>query len=177
MVKKEYKDLSKKEKIIGWSALAVVVLIIIAMVSGGGEKIDSETGSDVQKIEGTNLSKNAVETACQDAKYGVNDGYKPIDMLDYNFNTYEYAYDKDGNSIIIAEWNGKKEDTDEGVKFQCYVSGKDDKDITIHYIRAGGQDVWKKMTDLNFDSYDKDGNPVYSELHEGTSETGEEIKN
>lgn len=164
MSKKEYKDLTKKEKLIGWGFIALIAIIIVAIIAGGSKNGESADTTSPEKIQSTNLSKDAVENACQDAKLGVNDnGYNPIDVWDYNFTTYDYSYDKDGNSIIVAEWNGKKDD--EQVKFQCYVSGKDDESIKVYWVRAGGKDIWKGEGDVKYASYDKDGNPVYPDLH------------
>lgn len=168
MVKKEYKDLSKKEKIIGWTVLAFIAIVVIAAVSGGSAEKENSENVETNLIQGTNISKDAVENACTDAKYGINDEYDPIDALNYEFNSYDYAYDKDGNSIILSEWNGKKKDSDESVKFQCYVSGADDDSISVIYIRAGGKDIWKSMNDLYYHSYDKDGKPQYPDLHDSS---------
>lgn len=151
-----------------WVGAIIALFVLIYIV--GPKKSPDEGAQTEDKLAGTNLSKNAVENACQDAKYGVNDGYSVIDISNYGFNTYEFAYDEEGNPLIIAEWNGKKKNTDEQVKFQCYVSGANNENIKVHYIRAGGNDIWKKESDLNYALYDKDGKPQYPELHSSSTE-------
>lgn len=158
--------------------IAIILLLVIAIIigkinRGDGTSSDnsqtdttaSESSETQEKIEGTNLTKSAVESECEDAKYGVaKDGRSVIYVWDYEFKTYEYANDVDGNKLMMGIWNGK-DSSDNVIQFKCYFSGPDDDNITIHYISAGGVDVWKTHTDLNFDSYWSDGTPEYPDLH------------
>lgn len=128
------------------------------------------TASQPEYIEGTTITKSALEENCEDAKYGVNNGYDVIALSNYDFQTYDTgSYDKDGNLIIQAMWNGKKKSDNQTVKFWCYVSGKANENITVHYISVGNSegrnDIWKTQKDLNANQYNKDGSPEYPELH------------
>lgn len=133
-------------------------------IDSGLDAVDAENSEAPSAVQ-YGLTKNDIENECQDAKYGVNKGYDPIAISNYNFEMYEYAYDKDGNDIYVATWNGKDKNTKQQVKFQCYVSGKDAQNVTVYWISAGGNDIWKGQGDLNYASYNKDGSPMYPEMH------------
>lgn len=67
--------------------------------------------------------------------------------------------------IYLATWNGKDKKTDNQVVFQCYASKSSDGAITVYYIQAGGKDIWKEQSDVDYNSYNKDGTPMSPELH------------
>lgn len=174
----EVKKDSKQDKFYIIIGAIVCVGVVIWLASGifTSKKSDDEDGSSSsevtqsQTVEGSNLTKSAVEETCEDAKYGVADGYDVVAMSGYDFQTYDTgSYDKDGNLIIQAMWNGKRKSDKETVKYWCYVSGADDEDITVHYISVGNgdnrKDIWKTQKDLNFNQYDGSGNPEYPDLH------------
>lgn len=170
---------TKQDKI--YTILGAIVCVGIAIWLGSGifgsknpDEGDNSSNSDKttqsQVVEGSTLTKSAIEEICEDAKYGVADGYDVVAVSGYDFQTYDTGtYDKDGNLIIQAMWNGKRKSDKETVKYWCYISGADDKNITVHYISVGNnsdrKDVWKTQKDLNFNQYDNSGNPEYPELH------------
>lgn len=127
-----------------------VLAVVGAFILFNGSKKDEQNKNNEEKIDGTNLSLNAVELECTDAKYGVSKGYQTIDALNYDFDaSTKYAKDKDGNMIIIAQWNGKREDDGSKVVFQCYVSGSDDDNLVVHHISASGKNVWKDIENVD----------------------------
>lgn len=174
----EVKKNAKQDKLYTIIGAVVCIGVVIWLASGifTGKKSDDEDSSPSneiahsQTVESSNLTKSAIEEACEDAKYGVADGYDVVAVSGYDFQTYDTgSYDKDGNLIIQATWNGKRKSDKETVKYWCYVSGADDENITVHYISVGNdsgrKDIWKTQKDLNFNQYDASGNPEYPDLH------------
>lgn len=153
-----------------WFWLIIVVVIIGAAGAGGSQKTGNmnKTEDEVISDESTAnpvttpkpIDKDVIENECTDAKYGINkDGFSPIYISDYNFQTYDYAYTEDGDTITLAEWNGKH--NGEKVIFHCYISGKDSDNLDVYWISADGVDLWKDEATLNSASYNKDGNPIH----------------
>lgn len=116
--------------------------------------------------EKTPLSEEAAEKECQDAKYYKDSNiYKNnvdsiISVSDYNLSIVRGGtYDADGNNILGVYWNGKNKNGDL-FRFECYISGNNDNDLTVHYIAGNLKDIWKTYADLEHNSYDKDGNRI-----------------
>ena len=147
----------------GWKIFRIVVavlviIILIACIAGGGSSDEETTTSDL--VEGTNISQDAAEVACQDAEVtGATAGYTVIKATDYNLQFWSAgSYDKDGNPISFAQWNG--EDPDGAtVRYTCYFSGADDESLYIIYVKAGDVDTWKSASDLLYAEYNADGEP------------------
>lgn len=161
----------------GWRILKIVVVvfwavIIIACIAGGSS--DSET-TESEMVEGTNISQHAAEVACQDAQVtGTSQGYTVINVLNYNLQFWSAGpYDKDGNPISFAQWNGKDPDG-ETVRYTCYFSGSGDDNINIIYVKAGSVDVWKSWSDYEWAQYDSDGNHIMTESWDEEETTEEE---
>lgn len=174
------KNQDKTNTVIG--ALVVAALLIwlgISLFGGKSDKADTTVSSPEEAtnqtthsdfIANTNLTERAVEETCEDAKYGVANGYSVVAMSNYDFQVYDTgSYDENANPIVQALWNGKRDSDKAVVKYWCYVSGADDDNITVHYISVGDnasrKDIWKSQNDLDFNSYDKEGNPEYPDLH------------
>lgn len=149
--------------------LAILIICIVVVVAAGHTKNGSDNEKtateDAKYIEGTHLTQKAVEDICTDAKYGINDKYNPILISDYHFQSSHYAYDENGNTIIESTWNGEQKSNGEKVAFICYVSGGNDDELSVIHIRAGGDEIWKKQSDLDFATYKENGDPMYPDLH------------
>ncbi len=111
------------------------------------------------------LSDDIVEQECQDAKYYMQSSYYKntvkslISISNYNFGVYEDAYDKDGNRMLMARWNGNDKNKN-AITFVCYISGSDKDNLTVHWISGNNVDIWKSEADLMYNTYDKNGNKL-----------------
>lgn len=155
----------------------LIIVVVIIGIAGAPQKTDiannlndSRAGGDVAQVTEDNdqqpktITEQDIEDECTDAKYGINEGgFNPIYITDYNFQTYDYGYDEQGNVITLAEWNGKKDG--EKVIFHCYASGSNSDNIKVYWISADGVDLWKSELDLNQASYNEQGEPTYPDLH------------
>lgn len=157
----EFFNAHRKGCIIGGAiALFLIIGCIGAAVSPAEptetENKDEQKTSQKQeeKVANSNLTKSAVEEACQDAKYNRYDGYDIIAVTNYNFGAFETGdKDENGNPMIMVRWNGKNKATKELVTFICYVSGSSDEDITEWWIKAGDIDIWKSEADYNYNAF------------------------
>lgn len=142
-----------------WVVLGVLLLLVL-ICSLGGDNGGNQQNSDSSEGD----VKNLIENECTDAKYGINDGFNPISVTNYNFDMYEYSFTDKGDPIYLATWNGKDKETGDQVVFQCYASNNNGS-VTVFYIKAGETDIWKGQSDIDYSSYNKDGSPMYPELH------------
>lgn len=162
----EKNEKTKSSKKWLWVVFGAIVLLILVSCLGGKQDETAKT-ADSQEAEKTVAEdvKKAIENECIDAKYGINKDFNPISITNYNFDIYDYAYTDKGDMIYLATWNGKDKKTDNQVVFQCYASKSGDGAITVYYIQAGGKDIWKGQSDVDYNSYNKDGTPMSPELH------------
>ncbi|MCR5700127.1 MAG: cell envelope integrity protein TolA [Candidatus Saccharibacteria bacterium] len=111
------------------------------------------------------LPDDIVEQECQDAKYYIQSSYYKntvkslISISNYNFGVYEDAYDKDGDRILMARWNGNDKNKN-AITFVCYISGSDKDNLTVHWISGNNVDIWKSEADLMYNTYDENGNKL-----------------
>ncbi len=162
--KKQWKDLTGKEKkrgLIALSLIAFVIVVLIGAVSiGGNEKAETIQPKDKQSaIKLESASENDAERYCQDAALlGKYIDLNKVDIIDLGKYNVQYSdagsYDKQGRPIKILEWTGKTKENDETIRFSCWISGKKDN-IQLHRLSMNGTDLYGSAS--SFESYDKDG--------------------
>lgn len=108
------------------------------------------------------VSESASEYFCKDQVISRHPQIGSIKVSDYFGNYKEFynndnTFDKNGDYIIRYQWTGKNKQTDQSILFSCYVSGRSDSDVTLHYLSAGSLDLYGS---LNFEEYNKDGQIV-----------------
>ena len=105
------------------------------------------------------VSQNAAEQFCKDQVISRHPQIGSIKVSDYfgdykEFYNNDNTFDKNGDYIIRYQWTGKNKQTDQSILFSCYVSGRSDSDIALHYLSAGALDLYGS---INFENYNKDG--------------------
>lgn len=108
------------------------------------------------------VSESASEYFCKDQVISRHPQIENIKVSNYfgdykEFYEHDDTFDKDGNHIIRYQWNGKNKQTGQNIGFSCYISGKSDNEIILHYLSAGSLDLYGS---LNFEEYNKDGQIV-----------------
>ena len=108
------------------------------------------------------VSESATKQFCKDQVISRHPQIGSIKVSDYfgdykEFYNHDNTFDKNGDYIIRFQWNGKNKQTDQNILFSCYVSGRNDSDMTLHYLSAGVLDLYGS---LSFENYDKDGQLV-----------------
>lgn len=165
-----------------WSKLnkttKVLIIIFIAFVligcAGGASKPEEEvkkedaiSEEEVKKekvaedgslnYNDNEVSREDLASYCQEnyliLKNLVSDNISLIDIWNYNEKMWDVGYyTKDGDQILMVQWNGKNKKTDDRIPFSCYVSAKSKDDIIVHQVVMNGT-----VLDGSLVVYDKDG--------------------
>lgn len=135
--------------------IIIIVVLIIIFTSGGGNNTDQATKSDKKET----IAQSDAESYCKDSallgKYLNLDKISIISISDYNVQYQDdgATFNKDGYPIKNLQWTGKNKDTDEGIRFSCWVSGPKDK-TTLHWLTANSEDLYGSA---DFEFYNKEG--------------------
>lgn len=135
--------------------IIIIVVLIIIFTSGGGNNTDQATNSDKKET----IAQSDVESYCQDSallgKYLNLDKVSIVSISDYNVQYQDdgATYDKGGYPIKNLQWTGKNKDTNESMRFSCWVSGPKDG-IVLHWLTADSKDLYGSA---DFEFYDKEG--------------------
>lgn len=169
MVTKENKKPTNRQT---WIFLAVVTVLAIILVFSGKKDDPNNQEPQTNEAGGNVLTQEEAEDYCQDANLiGTYFDLNKIDILANPFNADQpsapydsknFGYDKDKNSIVHLIWTGWDRTTEEKLMFHCYISGKDKDSITLHHLSATDSSGTRAdlYGDLNFTKYDKDGNEI-----------------
>lgn len=108
------------------------------------------------------VSQSAAKQFCKDQVISRHPQIGSVKVSDYfgdykEFYNDDNTFDKNGDYIIRYQWNGKNKQTGQNIGFNCYISGKSDNEIILHYLSAGSLDLYGS---LNFEEYNKDGQIV-----------------
>lgn len=123
--------------------------------------------SSMNEVGGHVISESAAEDKCQDAsilgKYLNLDDIKIIQASNYNF---QYSpmpgeYDNERNTLVYTSWNGWDKKANQRMVFACWVSGPNDDEIIIHYLKVSndtGESI-DLVGSSDFTVYDASGQP------------------
>lgn len=174
---------SEGNKIVEWvkahkvATVVIVVVILLVGIGAGGMTQTKNNGeskltdsskeaknkSDEKKDPRITIDESEAEQYCQDAnllgKYIDLNNYKVISVLDYNkqYGAFGGWYDGDGKDILYLRWNGKNKVTDSPVRFDCWISGTNDK-IQLHRLVIDDNTVFDIAPTT---VVDKDGNHMF----------------
>lgn len=156
------KPLSKKQKIVFWSITAIIAIMVVGAVVGNKPKENSDT---ILNSDGSFEAFNGIELTtfsekCDDyliIKNLVPSNISMTDVWNGNLRMWDSGagYDKDGNKILIVQWNGKNKDSGDKVGFTCWVSGSDKDNIIVHEVSMDGQTL-----DGILITYDENGSRI-----------------
>lgn len=156
------------KKVWFWVVVGIVAFVMIGTAMNRKPKDDKDAakdGGNSQPVAQGGMTSDGATNYCQDAgllnKY-ISKDVDIISILNLNERVDKFGgwYDSDGNEIWYVRWNGKNDKTKELVTFDCWVSGKDDSSIKLHYLEIGGVPV---LDIRSMNIFDRDKNKIYAE--------------
>lgn len=141
------KQTNKPNPVGGFIIIVVIIVALVMIFSGGGDKDNANNDTAKSGNSSQTISEDAAEEYCQDhallSKYLDMDKVDVINAANYNMHYSEYGEsDKDGNPIMVLQWNGKV--NDESTLFICTISGKKG-DIKLEQLSVGGTELYNVM--------------------------------
>lgn len=153
-----------------WGIIAFVALGIIGAGLGMGNNQDDTGTSAPGANEASQGSKSSeakfgdseAELYCQDAalvgKFLDLNNIDIFRIVDQNTQTGKFGWvDANGNDIYYIRWNGKNKATEESIRFDCWVSGTSEEDVTLHRFEADGN---RFVDTVETTVFEPDGSPV-----------------
>lgn len=135
--------------------IIIIVVLIIIFTSGGGNNKDQATKPHKKET----ITQSDAESYCQDSallgKYLDLDKISIVSISGYNVQYQDdgATFNKDGYPIKNLQWTGKNKDTNEDIRFSCWVSGPKDE-TALHWLTANSEDLYGSA---DFEFYDKEG--------------------
>ena len=139
--------------------IPIIIIIILIMVFSSGKK-DSNTINHKEQKQTINQSN--AESYCQDTKllekYLNLNEVSVISVSNYNVQYQDdgSTFDKNGYPIKNLQWTGKDKNTDQDIRFSCWVSGSTNS-TTLHWLTLDGKNLYGSA---NFESFNEDGKKV-----------------